>query len=311
MEDQASSAPAPLPATIRTEDVSWTRRQAALAVLVGSLCFATSGPLARVAEPAHPLVIAAGRTGLAAVLLVLFTSRATLHAIRSTPPRTLLAVAGAGLLLAAHFAFFLAGLAATSLSAAVTLVSLEPVAVVLTAWIAFRARPRVGEAIGIVLATLGALAVATGAGAGGHRLLGDLLVIVAVALYGLYIGAAKGLSRALPPAAYVTLVYASAGIALTLAAFAVGAPFPTQTRSLLSITALAVIPTLGGHSLVQWSARHVRPSVVALVSPGETLGSLLIAAVLLSEPPTVPELVGAALVLSGVGVTLAAERPQR
>jgi drug/metabolite transporter (DMT)-like permease len=287
---------------------NWPPLRAALVVLIISICFATSGPLARVASPAHPLLIAAGRTSLAAVLLLLADPEGTVRAIGALPGRTRLRVMGAGALLAAHFGCFLAGLAATSLPAAVTLVSLEPVAVVLTAWAAFGARPTAREGVGVGLATAGALVVAAG-GAGEHHLVGDLLVLLAVALYGLYLGAARALADELPPGAYATLVYASAGLLLSGVVAVIGAPVRgLGAGSLGAIVALAIVPTLGGHTLVQWAARHVPAPVVALVSPGETVGSLAIGAILLHEAPRSFEAIGAILALAGVVVTLGVRR---
>ena len=277
-------------------------------MLVASICFATSSPLARVAAPAHPLLIAAGRTAVASCLLLAASPRVTARAVGRASRRQILGVLGAGALLAAHFACFLWGLSLTSLPSAVTLVSLEPVAVVLTAWAAFGSRPRPGEAAGVLLATLGAVVVARGAGSGSHHLLGDGLVLLAVGLYGLYLGAARALSQALPPGAYAALVYGSATVVLGLACLGAGASLSLPRGSYLAILALGIIPTLGGHTLVQWAARHVPASVVALVSPGETLGSLVLAAALLGEVPSATEGVGALLALSGVAVTLASPR---
>lgn len=288
----------------------WSVGRAAAVVALASLCFSTSGPLARVAAPAHPLLIAAGRTALAAALLGALAPGETWRAWRGLRPRTRLQVAGAGAILAAHFGCFLAGLATTSFAAAVTLVSLEPVAVVLVAWAAFGSRPRAGEWLGVGLATAGALAVAS-SGSQEHKLLGDALVLVAVALYGLYLGAARGLAGALPPRPYAASVYAAAGASLLVVCAALGLgdqALALPPTSLGAIAALAVIPTLGGHTLVQWAARHVPATVVALVSPGETVGSLLIGAVLLEQAPSASEGVGALLVLAGVGCTLVAQR---
>jgi drug/metabolite transporter (DMT)-like permease len=72
---------------------------------------------------------------------------------------------------------------------------------------------------------------------------------------------------------------------------------------------LAFIPTLVGHTIVQRAARHLSPALVALVSPGETVGALAIGAVFLHAPPRGTELVGAALVLVGVFATVLAQRP--
>jgi drug/metabolite transporter (DMT)-like permease len=291
-----------------TEVRPFTASRAAMVVAVASVCFAWSGPLARLAAPTHPLVIAAGRTGLAAMFLFLVAPRTTIRAVVTAPPRVLAGVALAGALLAAHFGLFLAGLAATSLPAAVTLVSLEPIAVVLTAWAVFGSRPSRGEAIGVTLATLGAVVLSQGAGGGGHRIFGDVLVLLAVALYGAYLAVARGLAGKMPPAAYASLVYAVSTPLLAITAAALGASFTVGTMPSVYILLLALIPTLGGHTLVQWAAGRVPSAVVALVSPGETVGSLAIAALLLGETPSPLEASGAALALAGVGFTIAAQR---
>lgn len=293
-----------------SEQLSWTRKQAALTIASASLFFATSGPLARIAEPAHPLLIALGRTALASLLLFLASPLATTRALSQTSRRTRLKVFGAGALLAAHFGLFLTGLATTSFSAAVTLVSLEPVAVVLVAWIAFRERPNSGEWLGVGLAMMGALTTSE-SGAVGHRIAGDLMVIASVALYGLYVGAAKGLASEIAPGPYATIVYGTSGFILGFICILMalgGQSFEAPPHSVLAIVALAIIPTLGGHTLVQWSARHIPASLVALISPGETVGSLLIGMLWLKQIPSMHEAIGALLVLAGVGCTLAAQR---
>ncbi len=288
----------------------WSPGRSATIVALAALCFATSGPLARLAAPAHPLLIAAGRTALASGLLFAAAPGATVRGFAALPARQRGAVLGVGVLLAAHFGLFLGGLALTSFAAAVTLVSLEPIAVVLVAWVAFGTRPRALEAVGVALATAGAVATAS-SGSAEHRLVGDVMVLGAVLLYGLYVGAARGLRDALPAGAYAATVYGSSALTLSLVCLALttgGLHFSAPPHSLLAIAALAVVPTLGGHTLVQWAARHVPPAVVALVSPGETIGSLLIGAALLGQSPNRHEAAGAGLVLAGVAATLVAQR---
>lgn len=279
-----------------------------LLLTLAAACFATASPCARAAAPTHPLVIAATRTGLAALILIALGPRAALGPFVALPARRQLGVLLAGAILAAHFGCYLGGLSLTSIPAAVTLVSLEPVAVVAVAAVAFRLRPRAGETLGIAIATAGALLVAAAAGQGTHRLTGDLLVLVAALLFGFYLAAARGLAPHLPARAYVTLVYASASLLLTLACLVAGVPLRIEPGALPYLVALAVLPTLGGHSLVQWASRHAPPALVALVSPGETLGSLAIGAIWLAELPSPLEGLGAFVVLAGVLATLAAQR---
>ncbi|WP_437952361.1 DMT family transporter [Sorangium sp. So ce296] len=290
-----------------------TARSAALFVVLASLAFAASGPLARYARPVHPLFVAFGRVVLAAVALSLLDLRAIARSAAGLSLRQRAAVLGAGLLLALHFALFLWGLDRTSIAAALSLISLEPLAVVLCAWAFFRVRPTRAEQAGVLLATAGALVIASAAGAGEHRLSGDLMVVGATVLYGLYVSFARALRDALPARSYAALVYASAAVflaaALPAAPGALEGVAPPPAHAAVAIVALALVPTLVGHTAVQAAARRMSPSIIALVSPGETLGGILIGALWLGAIPTTTEIAGAAIILAGATVAIFGSSP--
>ncbi|WP_437811640.1 DMT family transporter [Sorangium sp. So ce1078] len=290
-----------------------TARSAALFVVLASLAFASSGPLARYARPVHPLFIAFGRVALAAVALSLLDLRAIARSAVGLSLRQRAAVLTAGLLLAVHFALFLWGLDRTSLAAALSLISLEPLAVVLCAWAFFRVRPTRSEQAGVLLATAGAIVIASAAGAGDHRLSGDLMVVGATVLYGLYVSFARALRDALPARSYAALVYSSAAVFLAAALPAVPGALegvaPPPAHAAVAIVALALVPTLVGHTAVQAAARRMSPSIVALVSPGETLGGIVIGALWLDALPTATEIAGAAIILAGATVAIFGSSP--
>ncbi len=277
--------------------------RAALLVFVAALAFSTASPLARLAVGVPAIAVAAGRTLVAGTLLLLFQPLATARAVAALSPRHRLALFGAGALLAAHFALFMMGLAATSLPAAVSLVSLEPLSVVLVAWAAFGIRPTRRESIGVVVATAGALVVASGAGEGEHRLGGDLMVLGAVVVFGAYVAAARGLRDAMPPLPYAGAVYAVCTLLLAPMALRAVQGTSAPASSWLAVLALGLVPTLVGHTLLQNAARSVPPAIVAMASPGETVGSLAIGALAMGATPSPREAVGAALVV--LGATLA------
>jgi len=273
-------------------------------LIVAALAFATSSPLARSAVGIAPLAVAAGRCGVAAVVIAVCWPRQTWRALRALKRRDRAALPFAGLLLAGHFALFLSGLAATSLPAAVALVSLEPLAVVVAAWMAFGLRPSRGEGAGVLVASLGAMVVASGAGAGEHRLAGDVMVLGAVAFFGAYVAFARGLRESLPVMPYAASVYGVAAAALLPFALAGQEGWrAVPAPSVWAVVALGLVPTLVGHTLVQGAARRLSPAIVGLVSPGETLGSLAIGAAWLGTRPSAREGLGAALVV--LGATLA------
>jgi drug/metabolite transporter (DMT)-like permease len=284
-------------------DTHQTRGRDLALVAVASMAIAVASPLAKSVVGLSPFGIGAGRCGVASIAVLLFAGRSTVRALRGLGAAGLLSVCGVGLLLAAHFALFLEGLAHTSLPAAVALVSLEPLMVVLAGWAFFGLRPSRLELLGIVVAMIGGVVVTRGAGEGEHRLSGDLMVVGAAVLFGLYVMAARGLRDKLPVLPYACAVYGVACAFLLPVAvwLAAGEPAPPRA-AILAVAAMGLVPTLVGHTLVQRLSRRVAPSVVALVSPGETVGSLAIGAAALGAWPSPHEWLGAALVLAGATV---------
>lgn len=291
-----------------TATPSDTRRSAVLFVLIASAAFSVAGPLARLARPIHPVFVAFARVALAAVILSALDLPGTARAFAGLTLRQRLTVFGAGALLAVHFALFLWGLDQTSLPAAVALVSLEPLGVVLFAWLFFNIRPSRREQLGLFFATAGALLMSRGAGSGEHKLLGDLLILGAVALYGLYVTVARALRDALPATPYAALVYASAALVLALALPFIPGVFaglsPVPLRSALAVLGLVLLPTVIGHTAVQTAARTLTPALVALVCPCETVGGILLGAALLGAIPTPVEIAGTMIILAGATIAI-------
>jgi drug/metabolite transporter (DMT)-like permease len=51
------------------------------------------------------------------------------------------------------------------------------------------------------------------------------------------------------------------------------------------------------------------PAIVALVSPGETLGGIVLGALFLNEAPAATEITGALIILAGSAIAIFAPRP--
>jgi drug/metabolite transporter (DMT)-like permease len=278
-----------------------------VALVTAAFAFAVSAPIAKTIRTIDPVLVASGRTLFASIALGLFVGPRAIHVVTTATRRLRLLLLLAGALLGMHFALFLAGLANTSIPAAVTLVALEPIAVVLVAYFAFRIRPNRLEMWGLALGVVGALLLAQGAGSGEHRLFGDGLVLGAVLLYGGYVACARAMRDAVPTLPYACIVYAGAALVLLPVGLfrqhAFGMP---SAGDVVRVLLLAMIPTLLGHTLVQAAARRLSPSLVALASPGETVGSIAIAIVVFGQIPSPIEGVGAVVVLLGALVAMGA-----
>ncbi|MBL8607912.1 MAG: EamA family transporter, partial [Myxococcales bacterium] len=116
--------------------------------------------------------------------------------------------------------------------------------------------------------------------------------------------------EAAPALPYAALVYGASSLALAPLAVAtsIGEAAP-PSRAWLAVIGLALVPTLVGHTLAQRAARSATPLAVAMISPGETIGSIAIGAALLREVPSTRELAGAGLIVLGLLAAVTARRP--
>ena len=278
------------------------------AALVG-ISFA--GPLVGLSK-ADPLVIAAWRVSfslvvVAAALIVTGEWRDW----RRLSRRDSLFAFGAGAALAVHFWAWNASIHLTSIAASVTLVSLQPAAIVAISALFLGERPSRRQFAGIALAMGGALVIAApdmGAGSGfsGNRpLLGNLLAFSAAITAGIYYSIGRHLRARLGLWGYVGLVYSACALVLVVLASLNGKPLiPQPERELAIFAALALGPMLLGHTGMNWALKYLPAYVVNLVVLGEPIGATILAAVIpgLSQVPSLATLVGGAVVLAGVAI---------
>lgn len=285
-------------------------------LLAGTLTLAvasvsTAAVLIRLAV-APALVIAFWR--LAFATLILLPAALLVPEVRADlarmDRRTALGLAGVGVVLAVHFASWIASLDLTSVAASVVLVTIHPVFVgVASAWLFGEGLGRRGW-VGVVLALVGGAVIAVGDhGLGGHRLLGDALALIGAAAVGVYFLAGRGYRQRLSLLAYVVPVYATSTVALLGMTLAAGQPiagWPATDYALF--LALAVVPMILGHTLLNWSLKHVTAPVVATTILGEPVGAALLAWVVLVEVPPAATILGGAVVLAGIALVVVARR---
>jgi drug/metabolite transporter (DMT)-like permease len=238
-------------------------------------------------------VIAAGRLLTAAVLLGPFVFRELAGEIRVLGVSGTGRAVGAGVFLAAHFGFWIASLAHTSVASSVSLVATTPVWVALASWVLFREKLAAPVVIGILLAVLGSIAIgvsgmyAGGQGAlaaGKHQttLLGDSMAVAGAAAVAGYLMIARtvrrGAGRRVKLLPYVWLVYAAGGVVLLCVEILRGRSFTGYSGvAYFCILGLAVGPQLFSHTALNWAVRYISPTIVTLTILGEPVGSAVLA----------------------------------
>lgn len=243
-----------------------------------------------------------------ALALLLLAPWAVARAPRRRPQprrRDLVLTLAAGLLLSAHFLAWTASLQDTSVAASVLLVSLHPILVTPLQRRLFGDRVGRLAVAGLVLGLLGTgTTVLGGVRSGGNSLRGDLLALgggVALAAY-LLIGRSQRQGNSV--AAYSATVYAVVAAAGAATATAAGTIHLPSVRTLLACLGLAAVSTVGGHTVFNWALRRVPASTVSLSFLGEPPLAALLAVPVLGERPAGATIIGGALILLGLALTL-------
>ena len=275
-----------------------------LLLAIGILAVSTSAPIVRWAEPAPPLLVAAVRTTLAATVLLSFSAR-DLGSILRLPRREKLFIGISGLLLAVHFAVWIASLYYTSTAASVALVATQPVFAGLLAWIFLGEGIARREVIGIAIAGMGCVALAGGdvLAASGDALIGDGLAVAGAVTAAGYFIAGRRLRASLPLGAYLAVVNAIAAVLLVTAALLAHTPVRGfATGDYVAMTMSALVPSLIGHSLLNHAVRRIPVHLVALAILGEPIGASLLSWLCFREVPPAHAALGGAIILVGIAV---------
>lgn len=279
-------------------------RAAVAGILVVSiLAVSTAAILIRLSN-AGPIALSFWRLAIASGLLLPLALRRNRDAVDGLDRQDLAGMAAVGVVLAVHFASWIASLDYTTVAASVVLVTTHPILVGLASARLFEeALPATGW-FGVVLALAGAALIAVGDyELGGHALLGDALAAVGAVAMAAYLLAGRSYRQRLPVLPYTGVVYGAAALAL-LPAVSLGpdALLDHAARDWAIFVALALVPMIFGHTLLNYALEHVPAPVVSTSILGEPVGSTVLALVILREVPPKLTLAGGVVVLVGIGL---------
>jgi drug/metabolite transporter (DMT)-like permease len=285
------------------------QRTAPFALAGATLAVSFSAIFIRVAGD-DPATIVWVRMGMAAVLLMPWAV-ADLRGSRMRAARAPI-IGASGVLLAAHFLLWTASLRFTSIAASVLLVSLHPLIVTPLGRRVHGDRMPARAALGMTLALLGTVVTCAGdLRLNSGALLGDALALGgAVSLAG-YLLIGRSVRASAGVAGYSWSVYAIVCAVSAVVAAAGGTAHLPSARVAAVGLALAVVCTIGGHTVYNWALRHVRAATVSVAFLGEPPLTALLGVLILSSIPSAATIAGGVLILAGVALTLiepAAER---
>ncbi|MCX6048948.1 MAG: DMT family transporter [Chloroflexi bacterium] len=285
----------------------------------GVLIVATASILIRLAQQqgVGSLTIAAGRLGLAALVLTPLAWWRAGTELRSLSKRDYWLGGLSGLFLAVHFATWISSLAYTSVASSAALVTTNPLWVGIASLVILKEKVSRAALIGVALTFAGSLLIVlSDAGATAQTrytapLLGNSLALTgAVAITGYFL-IGRNLRQRLSLLAYIWLAYTSAALFLLIASqFSGQGIFGLTPLAYLLLLGLALGPQLLGHTSFNWSLRHLSATFVAVAILGEPIGSALLAWLLFGESFASLQLAGFVLLLLGIYVAARSEAGQ-
>jgi len=259
-----------------------------------------------------PLPLTAWRMTLACAILLpclCLLRRPGAGALRARRSVPRLLVAGA--LLGCHFWAWFASLEHISVARSTLLVSTTPIWTALGTGALTRRLPPPRFWMGLEIALVGALLVTGVAGGpsayGGGAALGDSLAVLGAICIAAYFLASRDLQTDLGTWRVVAWTYTTAAVVLWgCIGCRVGGSgaWPPSRQAWLAALGLALLPQLAGHTMLNWSLKHFTTSTVATTTLLEPVIAGALAWAVLGESLTSLQILGAAVLLAGVGLVL-------
>ena len=277
------------------------RRMAYFALVIGIFAISTSAILIRWSS-SEPLVIGSYRQTFATFLFLPFLLKDKFQEILNLSSREIFELVIIGILLGAHFGFWISSVKATSVAASVLLGTCHIVYVSIIGWVVFGEKLNSRGIIGTVIALAGIIILFWGdlvEDPGNFK--GNFLAFISGILAGLYYLGGRKHRRNISLPTYAFVVYLSSAIIMWFVVIIQGLEYKSMPNSELQLFFLmALVPTLLGHTMQNWALAFLPAYVISITLLAEPIGSGLLAWYIFSEVPSLGVLLGGLIVLIGV-----------
>ena len=285
------------------------KRLAYFALIIGIFAISTSAILIRWSS-SDPLVIGSYRQTFATFLFLPFLLKDKFQEILNLSSREIFELVIIGILLGAHFGFWISSVKATSVAASVLLGTCHIVYVSIIGWVVFGEKLNSRGIIGTVIALAGIIILFWGdlvEDPGNFR--GNFLAFISGILAGLYYLGGRKHRKNISLPTYAFIVYFSSAVVMWLVVLTQGLEYRSIPNSEFQLFFLmALVPTLLGHTMQNWALAFLPAYVISITLLAEPIGSGLLAWYIFSEVPSLGVLVGGLIVLVGVYAVALSEK---
>ena len=274
-------------------------------LLFGVFCGSTAVIMIK-ASSEHPFLVASFRLIIASIALSPFYLRELgsfqgNYGWKQIGWSTLPALA-----LAIHFMSWVVGARMTYVANASLIANLTPVAMPFFLWVFFKEKIYHGEVVG-TLFSLGGLTILAGANFQLSRFnfTGDIICFGSMLAFACYLALGRKNSHRLSLWLYMIPLYLIAGLVCLGCALPIINPIKSYTQeNLLYILGLGLVPTVFGHTILNYSMKFFRGQVVSVINLTQPIFAGILGFLMFKEIPRPIFLLAAFFILLGVLVVL-------
>ncbi len=290
----------------RTSRATVTR---ALLLIVGVFCGSTAVIMIKASDE-QPFLVASYRLLVAAAVLSPFFFRDLKAAPVPYRWKQVKWSALPAVALAVHFMSWIVGARMTQVANASLIANLTPVAMPFFVLLFFRERINRTEIYGTLFTLLG-LVILTGSTlqVSQTSFLGDVICFGSMLAFACYLALGRKNGARISLWLYMVPLYTIAGLICLVCALPFVNPIKSYTlANVLYMLGLGLIPTVFGHTILNYSLKHFRGQVVSVTNLGQPLFSGFLGFLIFREVPGLLFYIAAGFIVAGVLIVLFAAR---
>lgn len=270
-------------------------------ILITGVFFCSTAIIFIKASAIHPVLLASLRL----VVATIFLTPLFLRDLKREPIPLLQSFRSSiwpGFLLGLHFMTWLVAARMTNAANAALIVNLAPVVMPFILFILIKERVNRFEIIGTLFALVGTVILF---GADFHvsktYFLGDIICFISMVFFTIYLALGRRKRPYKSIWLYVVPIYATSSVFCFVCALFFVNPLnePWSLHELLLLIGLALIPTVFGHSILNWAMTHLRGQLVSIVNMGQFIFAGIMAYFVFTEVPILLFYPACALLITG------------
>lgn len=272
-----------------------------LVVLIGALGISISPILIKLSN-SEALTIAFYRLLFTILILTPFVIRKNKNEILSLSKKNIRNIAFSGFFLGIHFSLWILSLKYTTVASATVLVNTSPIILLLVTYFVLKEKTNKKQILAIFFAFVGSIILAYGDFFNGtNAILGDIFAVLGAFFVSIYLLIGNKVRQDVSMGTYTFLTYSFATITIFICnLFVKHSLVITDKSEYILFLAMAIFPTLLGHSLFSWSLKYVKPTLISMAILAEPVIASIIAIFIFYEVPTINQILGAIIIIGSI-----------